>query len=163
MRTKLMLAGVALAILSGCQDRAPANDRASIERALKLQEEQWQRDYASKDAAALGSHYAPDAALASPGAPIATTEADRTGALAGMAKDPNLKMEFASDRVDVASSGDLAYTRGHFTMTSTDPASNQPRVDKGSYLTVWKKQADGSWKAVEDFVTPGPAVVPVAP
>jgi ketosteroid isomerase-like protein len=24
-------------------------------------------------------------------------------------------------------------------------------VDKGTYLTVFKKQSDGSWKAVEDF------------
>jgi ketosteroid isomerase-like protein len=25
-------------------------------------------------------------------------------------------------------------------------------------VTVWKKQEDGSWKAVEDIATPGPAM-----
>ena len=35
------------------------------------------------------------------------------------------------------------------------PKTKQPKTDTGSYLTVWKKQADGSWKAVEDFVMPG--------
>jgi ketosteroid isomerase-like protein len=34
-------------------------------------------------------------------------------------------------------------------------------TDKGTYLTVFKKQADGSWKAVEDFtaseIPPAPA------
>ena len=47
-------------------------------------------------------------------------------------------------------------------MQSTDPSNSQVRTDRGNYLTVWKKQPDGSWKAVEDFVTPGPAVIPGA-
>jgi ketosteroid isomerase-like protein len=70
---------------------------------------------------------------------------------------PDLKVQFASDRIQVAASGDLAYTRGHYTMTMTDPATRKPAASGGSYLTVWRKQADGGWKAVEDFVTPGPA------
>jgi ketosteroid isomerase-like protein len=56
----------------------------------------------------------------------------------------------------VAASGDLAYMRGHCTMTMTYPATRKPATRSGSYLTVWKKQADGGWKALEDFVTPGP-------
>jgi ketosteroid isomerase-like protein len=75
---------------------------------------------------------------------------------ATFAADPVLKVEFASDRIQVAASGDLAYTRGHYTMTMTDPATRKPAAGSGSYLTVWKKQPDGGWKAVEDFVTPGP-------
>jgi len=42
----------------------------------------------------------------------------------------------------------------------TDPASGQPESSRGYYLTVWQKQADGSWKAVEDFVTPGEPLRP---
>ena len=40
-------------------------------------------------------------------------------------------------------------------MQGTDPETKQPRTDTGNYLTVWKKQSDGNWKAVEDFVVPG--------
>jgi len=36
------------------------------------------------------------------------------------------------------------------------------RTETGSYLTVYRKAADGSWKAVEDFTTPGPAVAPAS-
>jgi ketosteroid isomerase-like protein len=42
-------------------------------------------------------------------------------------------------------------------MTVTDKATTKPATGTGSYLTVYKKEADGSWKAVEDFITPGPA------
>jgi ketosteroid isomerase-like protein len=161
MRFRYMLVSATALALASCNQDQSA-DRSAIERQLREQEAQWQRDYAAKDAAALASHYADDAALASPGAAIVTSKDERTAALQALAKDSNLKMEFASDRIDVAASGDLAYTRGKFTMQTTDPTSSQPRIDKGSYLTIWKKQSDGSWKAVEDFVTPGPAVPPAA-
>ena len=137
-----------------------AADAAAIEQQLKAIETQWEADYNARDAARLAEHYAPDAALANPGAPLATDALSRRQAIATFAADQNLRINFASDRVQVAESGDMAYTRGHFTMRSTDPATGQPRQDSGSYLTVWKKQSDGSWKAVEDFITPGAAAKP---
>ncbi len=75
--------------------------------------------------------------------------------IAKFAGDPSLKMEFASDSVRVAKSGELATTRGHFSTQVTDPTTKKVKTETGSYLTVWKKQEDGAWKAVEDFVTPG--------
>jgi hypothetical protein len=46
----------------------------------------------------------------------------------------------------------------------TDPATKQPIHDKGSYATVYKKLADGTWKAVSDIASsatpPGPALPP---
>jgi ketosteroid isomerase-like protein len=34
----------------------------------------------------------------------------------------------------------------------TNPKSKKAGTDKGKYITVFKKQADGTWKAVEDMV-----------
>jgi ketosteroid isomerase-like protein len=36
---------------------------------------------------------------------------------------------------------------------ATNPATKQPFEDKGTYLAVYKKQADGAWKAVVDMGT----------
>jgi ketosteroid isomerase-like protein len=47
-------------------------------------------------------------------------------------------------------------------MTVTDPATKAATTEKGKYLTVYRKQADGSWKAVEDtFMSDAPP--PAAP
>jgi ketosteroid isomerase-like protein len=46
-------------------------------------------------------------------------------------------------------SGDMGYTWGHFEGHSKDAAGNDVTV-KGRYITVWKKQADGSWKVALD-------------
>jgi ketosteroid isomerase-like protein len=35
----------------------------------------------------------------------------------------------------------------------TNPKTKKPMDDKGSYLTIFKKQADGNWKAIEDTNT----------
>lgn len=154
------IAASALVLLAGCnqtggKDPAAASaDTAAIERQIKDIEGQWAKSFTARDAAALAGHYSADAAVANPGAPL-VEGAEIRPMLDQFVTDPNLNIEFASDRVQVAKSGDLAYSRGPFTMRSTDPATKQPRTDTGHYLTVWQKQADGSWKAVEDFVVPG--------
>jgi uncharacterized protein (TIGR02246 family) len=152
--------GASALLLASCErsqhsERGAADD-AAIERTLKDSETRWNAAYKARDAAALAAQYSDDAALANPGAPLVVGGPAIRAAVEQFAADPNLDVQFASDRVQVARSGDLAYTRGHFTMRSTDPATKQLRTDTGSYLTVWQKQADGSWKAVEDFVVPGP-------
>ncbi len=131
-------------------------DTAKIAEEIKAKEAQWQKDYAARNLDALAGQYADDAALASAGDPLATSGADRRKALQGLTADPNFALTFSSDRVLVAKSGDLASSRGHYTITMTDKATNKPVASSGSYLTVYKK-VDGGWKAVEDFVTPGPA------
>lgn len=156
----LTIAASALALLSACdqaprQEPAATADTGAIVKQLKDIEAQWAKNYAARDAAALASLYSADGAVANPGVPL-LEGAEIRPMLDQFVADPNANVEFASDRVQVAASGDLAYTRGRFTMRSTDPATKQPRTDTGNYLTVWKKQADDSWKAVEDFVVPGP-------
>src|SRR5262245_47902878 len=46
--------------------------------------------------------------------------------------------------------GDFGYTLGTFTFAFT----GQPPREHGSYCTIWKKQADGSWKVVFDIGRP---------
>ena len=142
-------------VLAACE-RSENVDSARIERQLRDNEAKWQQAYGSRDVGTIANAYAEDAALANPGAPLITEPAARRQAISEFVSDPNFKLQFAADRVQVAASGDLAYTRGHFTVQSTDPESKKPHTDNGNYLTVWQKQGDGGWRAIEDFVTPGP-------
>ncbi len=50
---------------------------------------------------------------------------------------------------DVAKSGDLGYTWGRYTFTGTNEAG-ETVVSHGKYMSVWKKQPDGTWKVVLD-------------
>jgi len=51
---------------------------------------------------------------------------------------------------DVGATGDLGYTNGRYEARFRDAKGNAA-MRTGRYLTVWKKQADGSWKVVRDI------------
>jgi ketosteroid isomerase-like protein len=154
----VMLAAVSAFAMSGCTKGAEAAvDTSKIADSIKAQEAAWQKGYDDKDINVLAGEYADDAVLASPGDPLATTDIDRRKALQTLITDPNFKISFASDQVRVASAGDMASSRGHYTITMTDKASGKPVTSSGTYVTVYQKQGDGSFKSVEDVIIPGPA------
>ena len=46
-------------------------------------------------------------------------------------------------------SGDMGYTWGHYDGHSKD-ANGNPVLTSGRYITMWRKEPDGSWKVVLD-------------
>lgn len=132
-----------------------APDTGADEAAIKAQEVQWAADWKAKDAAKLAAHYDAAATALQPMTPAMTGPAIATS-LGEAVKDPALKLEFTNESVTVAASGDLAFSRGKFTQTATDPKTKKPATIHGAYVTVYRKQADGSWKAVADAATEEP-------
>jgi len=59
------------------------------------------------------------------------------------------RLEWAPDFADVSASGDLGYTYGKYTLTSTDSVGHQTQSE-GIFHTVWKRQPDGKWRFVWD-------------
>lgn len=53
-------------------------------------------------------------------------------------------------------SGDMGYTWGHFEGQSKDAAGN-PVTTSGRYITVWRRQANGTWKVALDAGANEPA------
>lgn len=147
------LSGLLLVALAGCNTApppAPAVDVAAETGKLHDLEAAWVKEAAAKDVDKIASNYTDDATLLLAGMPAAKGHDAIRAAWAGMVGDPNFKLDFSAARVEVSKDGETAYTRGPYQMTVSDPKTKKPVNDKGSYLTVYKKQADGSWKAVED-------------
>lgn len=171
MTKKLFLATLLLSSLplSACTKPAGQADGAAAvantdaaAAAVKNVEAEMLAAFQAKDAAKLSSHYSSDAILAVPGRTVKGTEAITKANTEDLA-DPAFALTFANDKTDVASSGDLAYTSGTYSMNYTDPATKAVIKGAGTYVTVFRKQADGSWKAVADIATPGaPPAAPVA-
>ena len=142
-------------LLAGCNTAPPAPSTPAVDISAEKAkihdlETAWAKDAAAKDLDKSVANYADDAVLLMPGAPASKTKDAVRASWKGMLDDPNLKISFAPDRIEVSASGDLATTQGSYTMTMTNPKTKKPVEDKGSYLTVYKKQADGNWKAIED-------------
>ena len=147
-------AGVAL-MLGGCNKAESGGDADSVRQAIKADEAKWNKEFKARDTEGLAGHYADDAYFVASGTTAEGSTPIRQ-LFANASTDPAFSVEFASDKIDVAGSGDLAYARGKFTEKYTDKKTGKVMTDSGSYLTVYKKQDDGSWKAVEDSPCPIP-------
>lgn len=95
------------------------------------------------------SYYADDAAVFAPNAAAATTKEAIRSAWKDVLAPAGASSGWKATRVEVAKSGDLAYTSGTYDGTMIG-ADGKPAKDSGNYLTVWKKQADGTWKILVD-------------
>jgi uncharacterized protein (TIGR02246 family) len=71
--------------------------------------------------------------------------------------DPAIKIDYTPGTKTFSSSGDMAYSTASFTETFTDPKTKKPVTVKGTNLSVWRKQADGSWQLVADSNPGAPA------
>jgi uncharacterized protein (TIGR02246 family) len=159
-----LIGAAALAlVIGGCQKQAKPDPEAA-KNAIKADEKKWNDEFQAKDNEAAMSHYADDAFLVAPGVKGTDGSTEIRKAFAAAGADPAFSLTFAVDKVDAAASGDMAYGRGHFSEKYTDPKTGKVMTDSGSFLTVYKKQQDGSWKAVEDFAAADPgATKPVEP
>lgn len=142
-------------LLAGCNTAPPAPatpavDVAAEQGKIRDLEMAWSKDAGAKDLDKSVANYADDAILMTPGMPAAKGKDAIRAAWKDMLADPKGKLAFSTERVDVSASGDLASSKGSYTMTMTNPKTKKPVEDKGSYVTVYKKQADGNWKAIED-------------
>lgn len=161
-RLRLILV-LPLALACACAQPAPPastpppDTRAQDEAAIRAAAKEWAAAIEKKDAAGFASFYSADAAVLFAGMTTTRGKAAIDAMAAEMVKDPNFALTFATDHVEVARSGDLAYETGTWQMTSTDPATKKPATVKGDFVVVWKKQTDGAWKVVIDAPMPGPA------
>lgn len=61
----------------------------------------------------------------------------------------NTNLQWKPDFIDVASSGDMAYTYGKYTFYALRPDSSEINAS-GIFHTVWKQDENGDWKYVYD-------------
>ncbi len=141
---------VAIAMAIGCNC---GRDTQGDAQAIQDTEKQWNQDYFAKDAEKLAAYYAEDAVLMAPGmAPSVGRESIRA-TVKTMVADPALSLKFTAAKIDVAGSGDLGYTRGAYVLTMTDPQAKKVVQDHGSYVTTYRREEDGKWKAVADIAS----------
>lgn len=70
----------------------------------------------------------------------------------GLLDDSLSALRWSPDLADVSGDGTLGYTWGRWTLTVRD-SSGSHQAGQGRYLTIWRRQADGSWEVEGDIGT----------
>jgi ketosteroid isomerase-like protein len=145
MKRILILMTVAFAI-SGCAKKADVE----AERAAILEtDSQWGAALTAKDPDAYTSFFAADAIVMPPHLPILVgADAIRAWATESMAF-PGFAVTWTTASTEVAGSGDMGYTLGTFVFQMSMP-DGSTITDNGKFTTIWRKQADGTWKVAVD-------------
>jgi uncharacterized protein (TIGR02246 family) len=148
-RTALFLLTL-LALYAGCTPPPPRDTHDADVRTITEGEVLWVRDWSTRDAERIVARYADDATVLAPNmAPATGREAIRE-MVRQFARDGNFAFSFEAARVEVARSGDLGFVLGSYTLVATDLGTKKPVTDQGTYLRVYRKQLDGSWKVLQD-------------
>lgn len=132
-----------LSIATACQSAASATDEAT----LRKLDDEWSRAIGARDVEKTISYYTDDAVVMPPNIPTLTGKEPIRSLWKSMLDSPSFTGGWKATKVEVAQSGDLAYVSGNYEFTEKDD-SGKPITDKGKYLEVWRKQADGNWKCV---------------
>ena len=133
---------------SATAPRGASDTRAADEATLRKLDDDWSKAAASKDVEKTASFYTDDALVLPPNSPVLKGKAAIREMWKAMFAVPGFGGGWHATTAEV--SGDLGYTTGPYEITETD-ANGKPMTDKGKYLVVWKRQADGGWKCVADM------------
>ncbi|MGH8311123.1 MAG: YybH family protein, partial [Steroidobacteraceae bacterium] len=131
---------IALAGLAACTRTA---DVGKEREALLAADRAWSDS--TTDAEKFHSFFAADASVYPPWMLVVTCPEAIRDVWAQMSSAPGFAIKWTPEKAVVGASGDVGYTTGTYEMTA------EGATERGKYVTVWKKQSDGSWKVVEDI------------
>jgi uncharacterized protein (TIGR02246 family) len=124
----------------------PVVDAAAVRQAIEQANTRFEQAVQSGDSAAIVANYADDAMMMMGGAAAWRGRSEIAANAPKAFQSATVKLTTGS--VDVG--GDYAIETGTYDLTATPPGG-KPVTDKGKYITVWKKQPDGSWKIYRDI------------
>jgi ketosteroid isomerase-like protein len=156
MRTAVAAKSVGVALLfaavclGGCRGPDSKSHEAD-DRALRALVDRTVAAAGRRDVAAYGRYYAPRWTTALPGVPVSEVVGP-------------LRMQFATGyairmvtvRTGFSAAGDLGYAVGTYEQSAPDK-SGVLRNTTGKWMSVFRKQPDGSWGAVADTYNVDPS------
>jgi uncharacterized protein (TIGR02246 family) len=161
MRTRCIRFAAVLILLAACNRTATAGFAPSDEQAVRDAHERGAVAIAANDWPGFAALFAENGAILAPNEPAVE---GRDAIQAWGASLPPITA-FSAQVLAVEGSGDLAYIRGTMSITLAPPGGAPPIEDRGKFITVWRKQPDGSWKTLydiwnTDIPLPMPAATP---
>ena len=146
----------ALTLALGACGAAPGSEEASsaanahVTAALRAADSTLQAAVEAKDARRTAAMYMADAMLMPVAEPAVVGRAAIAREWAKLYGIPGFRNHAKTTRVEVAASGDLGITQGTYEATMTG-ADGRPVVEGGKWVTVWRRDVDGQWRATTDI------------
>ncbi len=140
MRRNVWLVGLVVLVAAGCGSSVNVEQERNN---LLAADREWSQT--TKDIDKWVSYFAPDGSSYVQGRPVATGPEAIRKEYATASAMPGFALTWTATKADLGASGDIGYTQGTYEVTVNGA------TEKGRYVTVWKKQSDGTWKIAQDI------------
>lgn len=147
---------MATAVCTQTRTRALADASAKLlaeaKRAIDKGNAQWTEAWRKGDASMIASIFADDGVMLGSGGRIfkGRNQILERQKVAMKSVDPGTKVTVTT--IDLWLDGDTVYETGKYKYEYK--TNGKPGTDEGRYVTIWKRQRDGSWKLFMDMGVP---------
>jgi len=148
-----LLAAPAVPVFAQGGVSATRFDRAASRRAVQEADRELSRASESRNIDAFTALLDTDTVFVSEAGPPARGHAAVRDKWAAFFAPAGPSLTWEPYEGEVSTQGDLGYTRGKFLFQGKD-GSGKPVADRGEYLSIWRKQQDGTWRVVIDSSFP---------
>jgi uncharacterized protein (TIGR02246 family) len=147
-----LISFIILVMLTACSQQQAGKHKVDLnaeEQAIRAISMKWLESEKNNDAAASAALFADDGISYSANVePAVGPAAIEESFVKSREKNPGLVVDWTTDRVEVAASGDLAVEYGSYKMSLPGPEGL--KEDYGKYITVYRKM-NGTWKVAADI------------
>ena len=130
------------------------NSKMEGERLMQISRD-WSKTASGVSIEKTLSYWADDAVVMAPGQPALNGKQAIREMIMGTAKIPGFKISWEPLTVSLSKSGDMAYMIEQNQITVND-SLGKPVTEFNKGVTVWRKEADGSWKNIIDIWNSAP-------
>ena len=146
LQASILLMVLPLFVILGCEKQNEVGDVEADISAINNNIEQYTSSMNSGDLDRWISLWADDAIQMAPDAPAIIGKEQIRAKYESILSQFTFKMTITNEEVRIG--GDLAFSRGNYTVSMTPKAGGETIMIDGKYLSIEERQADGSWKII---------------
>jgi len=125
---------------------------SEVRKAIDKGNAQWIDAWDKADAALIAGLFAPDGVMLGSNSKFFKSPKQVLEHLKAVMEGAGKGVKATVTTVDLWLDGDTAYETGRYSYKFQE--KDQPVTEEGRYVTIWKRQTDGSWKIVMDVGVP---------
>jgi len=148
---KLIIIALMFVAITSCNHKE-VDTKSEGEKLMQTSRE-WSKVAASRNADSILSYWTDDAIVVSAGVQVLKGKDGIRGMVEGSFTQPGFQISWEPKSAEISKSGDLGYLLETTKLTMTD-SLGKASVQNFNAVTIWKKQADGSWKCAVDVMSP---------
>ena len=134
-------------MISSCRS-TPINIESEL-NALQQADKSWSEACASKSVIGMLDFYDSEAYLIDLHGNVYRGKDELRKLWTNEFSNPDYSLTWQLNEANVAQAGDIGYTSGSWDLTFTSKDGKQIKYH-GTYVAIWKKQTDGTWKVLVD-------------